>query len=80
MVAHVEGGKYRTIILSVVLCGCETVSLMLWEEHTPTVFERRVLRRIIGPKREEGSGDWRRLHNEELNDRYCSADIIKIIK
>jgi hypothetical protein len=43
---------------------------MLWEEHRPTVFGRTVLRRIFGPKREEGSGDWRRLHNEELNDLY----------
>ena len=80
LVAHVEGGKYRTVILSVFLCGCETWSLMLREEHRPTVFEKRVLRRIFGPKREEGSGDWRRLHNEELHDLYCSTNIIRIMK
>ena len=74
--AHVKGGKYRTIILSVVLCGCETWSFILREEHRRTAFERRVLRRIFGSKREEGTGDWRRLRNEKLHDLYCSADII----
>jgi len=53
---------------------------MVREEHRATVFERRVLRKIFRPKREEGTGDWRRLHNEELHDLYCSADIIRILK
>jgi hypothetical protein len=48
--------------------GCETWSLTLREEQRLRVFENRVLRRIFGPKRAEASGDWRRLHNEELND------------
>jgi hypothetical protein len=44
------------------------------------VFENRVLRRIFGPKRDEVTGDWRRLHNEELNDLYSSPNIIRVIK
>jgi len=48
---------------------------MLREEHRPTVFERSGLRRIFGPKREEGTGDWRRLHNEDIHDLYYSGDI-----
>jgi len=59
---------YRTIILSVVLHGCETWSLTLREERKLRVFENMVLRRIFGPRREEVTGEWRRLHNEELND------------
>jgi hypothetical protein len=59
---------YRTIILPVVLYGCETWSLTLREEHRLGVFENRVLRRIFGPKRDEVTGEWRRLHNEELNN------------
>jgi hypothetical protein len=54
---------YRTI----------TWSLTLWEEHRLRVFENRVLRGIFGPKRDEVTGEWRRLHNEELNDLYCST-------
>jgi hypothetical protein len=56
----------RTIILPVVLYGCETWSLTLREEHRLRVFENRVLRRIFGPKRDGVTGEWRRLHNEEL--------------
>ena len=59
---------YRTIILPVVLYGCETWSLTLREERRLRVFENRVLRRIFGPKRDEGTGEWRKLHNEELSD------------
>jgi hypothetical protein len=73
---------YRTIILHVVLYGCETWSLTLREEHRLRVFENRVLRRIFGPKRDEVTGEWRRLHNEELNDLYSSPHsiIIWVIK
>ena len=58
----------RTIILIVVLYGCETWSLTLREERRLRVFENRALRRIFGPRRDEVTGDWRRLHNEEIND------------
>jgi hypothetical protein len=60
---------YRTIILPVVLYGCETWSLTLREKHKLRVFENRVLWRIFGPKRHEVTGEWRRLHNEDLNDQ-----------
>jgi hypothetical protein len=72
---------YRTIILTVVLYGCETWSRTLREEHRLRVFEIKVLRRIFGPKRDEVTGEWRRLHNEELNDLlYSSPNIIREIK
>jgi hypothetical protein len=71
---------YRTIILRVVLYGCETRSLTLREEQRLRVFENRVLRRIFGPKRDEATGEWRRLHNEEFNDLYSSPNIIWVIK
>jgi len=61
---------YRTVILPVVLYGCETWSLTLGEERR-LKFENRALRRIFGPKRDEETGEWRKLHNEELNDLYC---------
>jgi len=61
---------YRTIILPVVLYGCETWSLTLSEERRLRVSENRVLRRIFGPKRDEVTGEWRKLHNEELNNLY----------
>jgi hypothetical protein len=60
--------------------GCETWSLTLREEHRLRVFENRVLRRIFGPKRDEVSGEWRRLHNEELHNLYSSPDIIRQVK
>jgi hypothetical protein len=68
------------IILPVVLYGCETWSLTLREEHRLKVFENRVLRRIFEPKRDEVTGEWRKLHDEELRDLYSSASIIRIIK
>jgi hypothetical protein len=71
---------YRTIILPVVLYGCETWSLTLMEEHRLMMLENRVLRRIFGPKRDEMTGEWRKLHNEELRDLYSSPSIIRIIK
>ena len=63
---------YRTIILTLVLYGCETWSLILREERRLRMFENRVLRRIFGPKRDEVTGEWRTQHNEELNDLYYS--------
>jgi hypothetical protein len=71
---------YRTIILPVVLYGCETWSLTPREEHRLRMFENRVLRRIFGPKRDEVTGEWRRLHNEELNNLYSSPYITQVIK
>jgi len=63
---------YRTIILCAVLYGCETWSLTSKEERRLRVFENRVLRAIFGPKRDEVIGEWRKLHNEVLNDLHCS--------
>ena len=68
---------YRTIILPVVLYGCETWSLILSEERGLRVFKNRLLRRIFGPKRDEVTREWRKLHVEELNDMYCSPNIIR---
>ena len=66
--------------MPVVLCGCETWSLMLREERRLKVFENRVLRRIFGSKRDEVTVEWRKLHNEELNDLYCSPNVVLVIK
>ena len=71
---------YRTIILPVVLYGCETWSLTLREERKLRVFENRVLRRIFGAKTDGVTGEWRKLHNDELNDLYCSPNIVRVIK
>jgi hypothetical protein len=71
---------YKTIILPVVLYGCETWSLTLREEHRLRVFKNRVLRRIFRPKRDEVVDEWITLHNEELRDLYSSPSIIRIIK
>jgi len=60
--------------------GCETWSLTLSKERRLRVFEKRVLRRIFGPKRDEVTGEWRKLHNEELNDLYRSPNIVRVIK
>jgi len=59
---------YRTIILPAVLYGCDTLLLTLREERRLRVFENRVLRTVIGPKRDEVTGEWRKLHNEGLSD------------
>jgi hypothetical protein len=67
-------------LLPVVLYGCETWSRTLREEHRLRVFENRVLMRIFGPKRDEVTGGWRKLHNEELHYLYSSPSIIRIIK
>jgi hypothetical protein len=69
-----------TIILPVVVYGCETWSVILREEHSLRVFENMVLRKIFGPKRDEITGKWRRLHNEELYGLYSSPNIIRMIK
>jgi hypothetical protein len=71
---------YKAIVLSVVLCGCETWSLIVREEHRLRVFENMVLRRIFGPKRDGLTGRWRKLYNEELHNLYSSPIIIRIIK
>jgi hypothetical protein len=71
---------YKSIILPVVLYGCETWSVTLREEHRLRVFENRVLRRIFEPMRDEVAEEWRKLHNEELHDLYSSPSIIRIIK
>jgi hypothetical protein len=71
---------YKTIILPVVLYGCETRSLTVREENKLREIENRVLRRIFGPKRDGATGGWRKLHNEELHNLYSSPSIIRIIK
>ena len=65
--------------MPVVLYGCETWSLTLREERRLRIYENRVLRRIFGPKRGEVTGEWRKLHNKELNDLY-SPNIVRVIK
>jgi len=70
---------HRTVILPVVLFGCETWSFTLRGERTLRVFENRVLRRIFGPKRDEVTEEWRKLHIEELNDLYSSSNIVRVI-
>ena len=71
---------YRTIILPVVLYECETWSLTLREERRLRVFENRVLWIVFGPKRDEVTGEWRKLHNEELSDLYSLPNIVRVVK
>jgi len=71
---------HRNIILPVVLYGCETWSLTLREKRRLRLFENRMLRRIFGPKRDEVTGEWRKLHNDELNYVYSSPNNIRVIK
>jgi hypothetical protein len=71
--------KYTPTILPVVWFGHETWSLTLKEERRLRVFENRVLRRIFWPKRNEVTGEWRKLHNGELHDRYFSPNIVRVI-
>jgi hypothetical protein len=75
-----KGYETTRIILPVVLYGCEAWSLTLREEDRLRVFENRVLRGISGPKRDEVTGGWRKLHNEELHNLYSSPSIIRMIK
>ena len=71
---------YRTVTLPVALYVCETWSLTLWEERKLRVFENMVLRKTFGPRRDEVTGEWRKLHNEELNDLYSSTNTVRVIK
>ena len=71
---------YRIIILPVFLNGCETCLLTLREERRLRVFENRVLGRIFGPKRDEVTGEWRKLHNKELSDLYPLPNIVWVVK
>ena len=71
---------YRTIFLPVVLYGCETWLLTLREECRLRVFENRVLSRVFGPKRDEVTGEWRKLHNEELNDLCSLPNTVRVVK
>jgi hypothetical protein len=77
---YVKVKIYKTITLPVVLYGCGTWSLTLREEHRLRVLENRVLRRIFVPKRDEVTGEWRKLHTEELHNLYSSPDIIRQVK
>jgi hypothetical protein len=70
----------KTIITPVFLYGCETWSLILRKKHRLRVFENMVLRRIFGPKRCDVTGEWSKLHSEELHNLYSSPDIIRQIK
>ena len=71
---------YRNIILPVVLYWRETWSLTLSEERTLRVFENRVLRRIFGLKRDEVTGEWRKLHNDEPDNLYSAPNTSWVIK
>jgi hypothetical protein len=71
---------HKTIILPAVLYECKTLYLTSKEEHRLRAFENRVLRRIFGQKRDEVTGGWRKLHNEELHNLYSSPSIIRVIK
>ena len=71
---------YRSVILPIVLLGCETWSVTLSEEHWLKVFENKVLRRRFGPRRDQVTMEWRKLHNEEFNDLYFSPNIFQVIK
>ncbi|KAJ4425846.1 hypothetical protein ANN_27472 [Periplaneta americana] len=71
---------YKTVILPVLLYGCETWTVTLREEHRFRVFENKVLRKIFGAKRDEVTGEWRKLHNTELHTLYSSPDIIRNLK
>jgi hypothetical protein len=70
----------RTIIYPVVLYGCETWSLTLRKERRLRAYENRVLKGLFRSKKDEVTGEWRRLHNEDLNDLCSSPNIIRVIK
>ena len=70
----------KNLKMKIWVYGCETRSLTLREERKLSVFENMVLRKILGPRRDEVTGEWRRLHNKELNDLYSSPNIVRVIK
>jgi hypothetical protein len=76
---NVKARIYKTIILPVVLYGYKTLAVTLRKKHRLKVFENRVLKRIFGPKRDEVTGGWSTLHNEELCNLYSSPNIIRMI-
>ena len=76
----VEIHIHRTVVLLFVLYGSETWSFTFREARRLRVFENRVLRGIFGPKMEVVTGEWRKLHNEQLHDLYCAPDIILVNK
>jgi hypothetical protein len=78
--SNVKDEIYKTIILPVVLYGCETWSLTLREEHRLRVFENGVLKTVFGPKRDEGTREWSKLLNEELHNLYSSSHITRQTK
>ena len=78
--ARYQNKKYKAIILPLILYGCKTWSLTLREELWVRVFENRMLRNIFWPTRAEVTGEWRKLHNEELNNLYSSPNILRVIK
>jgi len=80
LLKNVKSRIYRTKILHVVWYGCEILSFALSKERGLRVFENRVLRRVFGPKRDDVTRLWRKLHNEELNDLYSSPNIVRVIK
>ena len=79
MCRYTEIERSSNSILPVVLYGCETWSLTLREQRRLGVFENRVLK-VFGPKRDEVTGEWRKLHNEELNDLYSLPNIVRVVK
>ncbi|KAJ4435453.1 hypothetical protein ANN_18068 [Periplaneta americana] len=78
--SHFSCDESRSFILPIVLYGCETWTLTLREEQRLRVFENKVLRKVFGAKRDEVTGEWRKLHNTELHAFYSSSDIIRNIK
>ena len=74
----------RESSLEDVLCRCTYIFVILlmfvWEERRLRVFENRVLRKVFGPKRDEVTGEWKKLHNEELNDLYSLPNIVRVVK
>ena len=71
---------YIYVYIYIYIYGCETCSLTLREVRRLRVFENRMLRRVFGPKRDEVTGEWRKLRNEELSDRYSLPNIVRVVK